>query len=66
MEVWFEYVVWVYLYYIDYGGIVWYGVYFFWMEEVRVESLCFIGIEFVELVNFGCDLLVVDFLIKYY
>lgn len=36
------------------------------MEEVRVESLCFIGIEFVDLVNFGCDLLVVDFLIKYY
>lgn len=36
------------------------------MEEVRVESLCFIGIEFVELVNFGCDLLVVEFFLCYY
>ena len=65
-EVWFEYVVRVYPHHIDYGGIVWHGVYISWMEEARVESLRSIGIEFADLVNLGCDLPVVDLSIKYH
>ncbi|OUC14351.1 MAG: thioesterase superfamily protein [Alkalinema sp. CACIAM 70d] len=63
---WFEYPVKVHPHHTDYGGVVWHGTYLTWMEEARVEALRALGIEYSEIVNMGCELLVVDLSMRYH
>lgn len=63
---WFDYPVRAQPHHTDYAGIVWHGSYIAWMEEARVESLRSLGIEFADLVAFGCDLPVVDLSVRYH
>lgn len=65
-DYWFEYPVKVYPHHTDYAGVVWHGNYLTWMEKARVECLLSNGIDFAELVQVGCDLPVVDLLLKYH
>ena len=63
---WFEYPVKVHPHHTDYGGVVWHGTYLTWMEEARVEALRSLGVEYSEIVNMGCELLVVDLSMRYH
>jgi acyl-CoA thioester hydrolase len=63
---WFEQQLQVYPHHTDYAGIVWHGTYLQWFEELRVEALRSAGVAFVDLVNMGCDLPVVDLSIRYH
>ena len=45
---------------------MWHGNYIAWLEEARVEYLRSIGINYIDLVNLGCDLPVVDLAIRYH
>ncbi|MEH2327055.1 MAG: thioesterase family protein [Nostoc sp.] len=65
-ENWFEYPVRVQPHHTDYAGLVWHGSYIAWMEEARIECLRSIGIEFADLVTIGCDLPVVELLVRYH
>ncbi len=65
-ENWFEYPIRVQPHHTDYAGNVWHGAYLTWMEEARVECLRSIGIDFADLVALGCDLPVVELLIRYH
>lgn len=65
-ENWFEYPIKVYPHHTDYAGIVWHGNYIHWMEEARVEYLKNIGIDYADLVNSGCELVVVEINLKYH
>ncbi len=65
-EKWFEYPVRAQPHHTDYAGVVWHGTYLAWMEEARVECLRSIGVEFVDLVAWGCDLPVVDLSVRYH
>lgn len=65
-ENWFEYSVRAQPHHTDYAGIVWHGSYIVWMEEARVECLRSIGIEFADLVAWGCDLPVVELSVRYH
>lgn len=48
----------------DYAGVVWHGSYITWLESARVEYLRLVGIDFSDLVEMGCDLPVVDLMVK--
>jgi len=50
----------------DYAGVVWHGSYLTWLESARVEYLCSLGIDFSDLVEMGCDLPVVNLMVKYH
>jgi acyl-CoA thioester hydrolase len=63
---WFEQQIQVYPHHTDYAGIVWHGTYLQWFEEARVEALRSAGVAFVDLVEMGCDLPVVDLSIRYH
>jgi acyl-CoA thioester hydrolase len=63
---WFEQQIQVYPHHTDYAGIVWHGTYLQWFEELRVEALRSVGVAFVDLVEMGCDLPVVDLSIRYH
>jgi acyl-CoA thioester hydrolase len=63
---WFEYLIKVYPHQTDYGGIVWHGHYISWMEEARIECLRSLGIDYVDLVNMGCELPVVEMALRYH
>ncbi|MEL7034365.1 MAG: thioesterase family protein [Cyanobacteria bacterium J06592_8] len=65
-EGWFILPVRVFPHQTDYAGIVWHGTYITWMEELRVESLRLLGIEYRHLVALGCDLPVVDLTLRYH
>ncbi len=65
-ENWFEYLIKVHPHHTDYGGVVWHGHYLTWMEEARVEYLRSIGLEYADLVNSGCELPVVELVLKYH
>lgn len=63
---WYEYPVTAHPHTTDYAGIVWHGSYIAWLEEARVECLAQKGINFAELVAWGCDLPVVELAIRYH
>lgn len=65
-EGWFILPVRVFPYHTDYAGIVWHGTYITWMEELRVEGLSFLGVEYHDLVALGCDLPVVELALRYH
>jgi acyl-CoA thioester hydrolase len=65
-QTWFEQRIQVYPHHTDYAGIVWHGTYLQWFEEARVEALRSVGVAFVDLVEMGCDLPVVDLSIRYH
>ena len=50
----------------DYAGIVWHGTYITWMEELRVEGLRLLGLDYADLVAAGCDLPVVEVALRYH
>jgi acyl-CoA thioester hydrolase len=62
---WFEYPVKVYPHHTDYAGLVWHGTYLTWMEEARIGALRSIGLEYADLVDWGCDLLVMELALRY-
>ncbi|MEB3294290.1 MAG: thioesterase family protein [Synechococcales bacterium] len=64
-EGWFEYPVKVHPHHTDYAGMVWHGTYLTWMEEARVEALRSLGIDYADLVTWGCDLLVMEMNLRY-
>lgn len=66
VEQWFDYLVRVQPHHTDYAGVVWHGAYLAWMEEARVECLRSLGVEFVDWVNLGFDLPVVDLSLHYH
>lgn len=63
---WFILSVRVFPHHTDYAGIVWHGTYLSWMEELRVESLRWLGVEYSDLVAEGCDLPVVELMLRYH
>ncbi len=63
---WFIYPVRVFPHHTDYAGIVWHGTYLTWMEELRVEGLRWLGVEYSDLVALGCDLPVVELRVQYH
>ncbi len=63
---WFDYPVRVQPHHTDYAGIVWHGTYIAWMEEARIAALHSVGIEFANLVSWGCDLPVVELNLRYH
>jgi acyl-CoA thioester hydrolase len=65
-DTWFEYPVITYPHHTDYAGNAWHGTYVNWMEEARVACLSSIGIEFADLVALGCDLPVVELVVRYH
>ena len=62
---WFILPVRVFPHHTDYAGIVWHGTYVAWMEELRVESLHWLGVDYGDLVAEGCDLPVVELKMRY-
>lgn len=62
---WFAYTVRVQPRHTDYAGIVWHGSYLEWMEAARIEVFRNIGLEYADLVQWGCDLPVVDLSLQY-
>ena len=65
-ENWFSYPIIAQPNHTDYSGVVWHGNYIAWMEEARVEYLRSLGVNFADLVAFGCDLPVVELEIRYH
>ncbi|MBE9223329.1 acyl-CoA thioesterase [Cyanobacterium stanieri LEGE 03274] len=65
-EEWFEYPITVHPHHTDYAGVVWHGNYIPWLEEARIEYLRQIGIDYVDLVNAGCELPVVEINLRYH
>ncbi|MEB3282880.1 MAG: thioesterase family protein [Lyngbya sp.] len=63
---WFIWPVRVFPHHTDYAGIVWHGTYLTWMEELRVESLRLLGLDYHNLVALGCDLPVVELKLRYH
>ena len=65
-ENWFEYPVRVQPHHTDYAGVVWHGSYIAWLEEARIECLRSLGIDYVDMVEMGCTLPVVELSIRYH
>lgn len=63
---WFIFPRRVFPHHTDYAGIVWHGTYITWMEELRVESLRWLGVNYSDLVAMGCDLPVVELKVRYH
>lgn len=62
---WLEYFVRVQPRHTDYAGVVWHGSYIEWMEAARIDALRTVGLEYAELVKWGCDLPVIELSLRY-
>ena len=49
----------------DHAGIMWHGAYLNWLEESRINALKESGISYIDLVNKGFEMPVIDIKIKY-
>jgi acyl-CoA thioester hydrolase len=65
-EHWFEYPIRVHPHHTDYAGVVWHGSYIAWMEEARIDYFRQYGMEYVDLVETGCELRVVELSTRYH
>ena len=49
----------------DHAGVMWHGTYFDWLEEGRINALSKAGINYVDLIENGFELPLIDASIKY-
>ncbi|MFM7450475.1 MAG: acyl-CoA thioesterase [Leptolyngbyaceae cyanobacterium] len=64
--VWYDYLIRAHPHHTDYAGVAWHGSYINWMEEARIECLRSAGLDYVDLVEAGCELPVVEMSVRYH
>ena len=64
--VWYDYLIRAHPHHTDYAGVAWHGSYINWMEEARIECLRAAGLDYVDLVEAGCELPVVEMSVRYH
>tara|TARA_B100001287_G_C22515242_1_gene450170 strand:+ start:154 stop:582 length:429 start_codon:yes stop_codon:yes gene_type:complete len=49
----------------DHAGVLWHGYYFNWLEEARLDALSKVGLKYIDLLEDGYEMPVINIEIKY-